>query len=324
MLLTARQTAFHDLLSAQDPQTLALQEKIDHITRAMRLIATTLAQAQELVNPQGLLFSTVDRLQAPNIASATQDASSAALQPIIDSLPNAHLYHRYLPATVTTFTPFIDVSSPPSSDQINSATKEWFTAAETRFRKALGQTLEAISDASALANFKRNMHSFFQSPNMSDEMRRLHDLVEEFCLARLESVYQSSLTHLVSATSDQWASALDHLSENQVEIDSAAFLFSDLPPPDSSAFDALDSALQKRLDGRSPLLDQCLTCFEVLCDHLRSDLSDWFGPDLLKGKDSEDKLRQGYGTALANALADMKTQFDALMNQGADSRLTSM
>lgn len=313
--MTQRQTALSELLSeharadAQDKATPSVQ-----IIEALKVITTTVHQASQLMQHDSLLLKTVEQLQVPNIANVETD--SASLEPIINRLPNAHLLLRYLPDTVTSFTPFIDTSAPPEPAAIDSAISAWFETARSRFQQALSKATVAVQDAASLAAFKRQIDTFLTTQNDVAHAASLLSLVEEVSLKHLETIYETSLDRLVRTIHTEWSSVLAQSSSSVLETNASANAFYDLPVPNVGAFDALNQALDKRLSGRSPLLDQCLSCVESLCEHFKADLSPWFESNLLHSEAARQTLIAGYKDSLQKSFETLSSHFKSFMEQG--------
>lgn len=317
-LLAQRQTALTDLLDEpQSTSTLPLDVQT-RVSEALSLIANTLDQAEQLMQPDSLLLATVDQLQTVTIASIHVQGQQepALLAPIIDKLPNAHLLLRYLPDTVTSFTPFINSLAPLSTEHIGTALSAWFTTAQDCFGKALTQGAAESHDAASLSAFKRSLDQFLSSHSHLGFAGSLQEYIQESLLVRLEVLYKVSLDRLVQTVHQEWTTDLDESAAHATEASGAAYLFHELSLPDAGAFDALDRTLQKRLNGRSPLLDKCLSRIEELCDHLHNDLSSWFGSDLLSSTSARQSLLSNYRQSLENSLQTLLHHFEAFMDSG--------
>lgn len=317
ILLAQRHAVLSDMLSELSSGTnLSLNARTERMTSVLDIITTTLLQATNLMQPSSALFETIDQLQAPHFPDVSKDhPASHILQSILHTLPNAHILLRYLPSSVTTFTPFIDTSAPPTSDRIESAVSVWFNKCRDLFQEGLSSTCANIHTAASLAQFKSGLDNFLDSRDSVSQKDALAESVQSTCLTQLQHIYTSAFAHLNQAIQEQWKPAIANAASDPAECNASTLLFAQLPIPSSTAaFDTFEATLANRLSGRSKYLDQCLSCIEVLCKSLAGELRVWFDAGVVRGTSGKARLLDEYRAMFQATVGDIVESFKALMD----------
>lgn len=317
ILLAQRHAVLSDvLLELSSGSTMSVKARTDRMTSALDIITTTLLQASHLMQPASALFETIDQLQAPHFSDVSKDhPASHILQSILHTLPNAHILLRYLPSSVTTFTPFIDTSAPPTPDHIQAAVSAWFDKCLALFQEGLSSTCANIHTAAALAQFKTELDSFLDSRDGVTQKSALAESVQETCLTQLQQIYASAFTHLNQAIQEQWRPAIANAAADPAECNASTLSFAHLPiPSTSTVFDTFEATLTNRLSGRSKYLDQCLSCIEILCKSLAGELRVWFEAGVVQGTSGRARLLDEYRSILRSTVDDLVESFRGLMD----------
>lgn len=193
---------------------------------------------------------------------------------ILDSLPSSQLLLQFLPASIVSYSPYIDIASAKaqlSSNVISTATAAWFDASLASLRSNIGAWFDCLDNIrsvwqvrSVLDHYKRRLNA--------NELSSLVAVVDEACANRARSVWSASLQGIVH-TAERAIEGATHsiLQNDEVAANSAPARFSSsqipLPSftqsgPKEDTFVAYKAALQRRIVMRDPLLDQIIIALE--------------------------------------------------------------
>lgn len=248
--------------------------------------------------------TTLSMVQAQASSSKTH---SDSLQPIIATLPNAHLFLRYLPEQILTFTPYIDIDSAESeasAEHVREKLANWFENALQVFETGVGRLFNAVTSASQLADARRTiLESIAKRVNHSDELLQersecIKGALDAALGLRYTDIYTKKLDNIAHKVPEALDAALRALETSPEDLHPNVFLFSaSLPFPTLSIFSGASSnaiavsslgkmttidpftlfkqAIEIRVLGRSPVLCNCLEQVETLALELKTDMLAW-------------------------------------------------
>lgn len=297
--------------------------------------------------------SSSDMVESPNTtlsivhaqAQPSNPASFTALPPILATLPNAHILLRYLPEQILTFTPFIDIDSNENmvTETITTATlKSWFTEAVQTFQVGLDQLFSELHAAAQLAIARDALKSLLSektqifSSDLTKQAAVLAEAVDQSCARRFVQIYSAKLEGLTRAVPQALDGALRALPGSPEDLDPVTFLYSaSIPFPASSVFrmpaGALSTlstmgktvtvdpfalfkqALSNRVEGRSPVLAECLRELESAAQDVRKDVLTW-----LNSSDDQ-RSRAGYLASTRDTLSVIEQSIRTTLESAEDS-----
>lgn len=292
LFLTRRLSALEEVLSDSQEDT------AKYLIQTISLLASTLAQAQTLFSDsQENLLAILDQLQANSAALPTPSQpfnpknalKPEDLPPILHTVPNMHHLLRYLPHSIISFTPYIDMRQTISSDSLDKEIEEWFKLASSKIIDSLKIKLQAIESASDLAILHRSIIAF---PSSSTQISTLQTRLTTTLESRLAAVIQLSLNALLEQFTSSLNTALH--SEHQAP---AEHLFGSLEPlgnkpaittaKEAEVLKAhqvpiarFRSVIRKRVDARPDVLDGLLSLMEAEMGRLVLEVKEWMGGDV--------------------------------------------
>lgn len=205
---------------------------------------------------------------------ATPPASAVR---VIQSLPSSQILLRYLPNSVTGFTPFIP---PAAAPQLKEKLGPWQASAVDVLRETVPawvQQLSAVSDVWSVRKSLREILSdeeAFESQIASALESEWGSRVQEIWTTKLDTIV-TSLSSKLTTTAAQVRSGQDSGLDNHCE----AFMFSDIHFPAVSAgtgstgTEHFLSSLKKRALFRTPLLDGIMALLEDAAQNIKLDLA---------------------------------------------------
>lgn len=301
------------------------------LLKLLRLIQQSASDPAESPN------TTLSMIQAQSSARTTNDS----LPPILATLPNAHLFLRYLPDQILSFTPYIDIESADShlsAQSIDDKLTEWFDSAIQIFESGISKLYESVSAAAQLANARTAIQDFLSkrsqtvSIDMSPQIDRLRNTVETALGKRFVAIYNKKLDNIGSIVPQALEGALRALPSSSEDLRPADFLFSSsLPFPSSTMFPGIASnltstalgktvtldpfavfkkAMQDRVSGRSPVLSECLHQLEIAAAEMQDDILSWLNgaPDHAAREAYLTAARRGLNTIEETLQTSLKTQ----------------
>jgi hypothetical protein len=230
--------------------------------------------------------------------SFSSTASPVTASKVLQGLPSAQILLRHLPTSITTFTPFITASPPPS---VSAKLADWTTTSTKLLAEAVPSwltALQSIQDVWAVRSALVNGlgEGEFQSQIQSALASEWADRVKGIWTTKLDSVVNTAQTKLEEVV----ATLQNDQNQAGMESDVDSFAFSDLAYPVipttalSGATTSLGpflASLKQRSSGRTPLLDGVLSSLEAASAALRKDAEGLVGE--LKGQ-----YQSGAGDAL--------------------------
>lgn len=342
------------------PEDKAVRDAVSRTIEALGMILVTHEHVKICFAPEGknvdplllkllrlLQQSASDPAESPNTTLSMVQAQSAAkmtsesLPPILASLPNAHLFLRYLPDQILSFTPYIDIESADShlsAQSIDDKLTEWFDSAIRTFESGISKLYESVSAAAQLANARTAIQDFLsrrpQTANidMSTQIPRLRNTMEQALGKRFVAIYNKKLDNVGNIVPQALEGALRALPSSSEDLRPVDFLFSSsLPFPSSSMFPGTASnlttttlgktvtldpfaifkkAMRDRVSGRSPVLSECLHQLEVAASEMQDDILSWLDgtPDDAAREAYSTAARRGLNTIEETLQASLKTQ----------------
>lgn len=274
--------------------------------------------------------TTLSMLQAQPAGSSKQSTDS--LQPILATLSNAHLFLRYLPEQILTFTPYIDIDSAESelsAENVQNKLDAWFESALHTFEAGVGRLVNALGSAAQLADARRIIRESVarrasdNSTTVTKHIASLNDALDTALGQRFVEIYSSKLENITKAVSGALNGALRALPSSAEDLQPDDFLFSaSLPFPSSSIFPTTSTtvssanklgraiaadpftlfkqAIQERISGRSPVLSECLQQLESTAAETKLDILAWLDDT----KDS--RAREAYTAAARQSLSSLE------------------
>lgn len=203
---------------------------------------------------------------------------------ILDSLPSSQLLLQFLPASIVSYSPYIDTVSARaqlSKAAISSTSAAWFDASLASLRSNITAWFAQLDSIRSVWE-ARSLLSEYQSRLTISEMARLTEAVNEACAERARSVWATSLAKIQRTAEDSVAFAVRSIEEgNDMALASSPVTFPSSPvplpsfthsTPKNNSFVSFQSALQHRITARDPLLDRTLISLEQAAHRIKKDL----------------------------------------------------
>ncbi|KAG8968609.1 hypothetical protein FRC03_006730 [Tulasnella sp. 419] len=257
---------------------------------------------------------------------------------ILSSLPSSTLLQRYLPASVQSYAPYIDITSRSahlSSDNVNSTTSTWLKTSLQSLQDHLSGWLGMLHNVKEVWSVWIGLHNWQDNKYVAAtwldafdtvELEETMDLIKKACVHRVQEVLKDKLIEIEGAVVKEVQKCVELLREGSDEstwdANPSAFQFS--PSYSSQKFDEKGlvallgastsiaeskQALRQRVENRTPLLHSTLTRLEQLAGELKDDLSSLEGPSgqtLADATDLSQKYRPEAETTALSVVACMK------------------
>ncbi|KAI6153907.1 hypothetical protein BKA82DRAFT_4095243 [Pisolithus tinctorius] len=205
-------------------------------------------------------------------------------QTIIAMLPSS-TYLSLLPPNIKSYKPFVDLSSSSSNlciETLEEKLGDWFTYSTANLRDAIQRALSSLQSVVGAWRVRLALKKWISRCGLNDdEQLVLSRLVDEAAGERIMSIWKSALVHAEGAFVEQ----LKVIRPEEVEeFPPLHSMYSPLPvlahpPPGSgpssfeASFQALRAHLTRRLQGRTPRLQEVLTLLEDTAVAVQRDLS---------------------------------------------------
>lgn len=216
-------------------------------------------------------------------------------QTIIAMLPSS-TYLSLLPPNIKSYKPFVDLSSSSSNlciEILEEKLGDWFTYSTANLRDAIQRALSSLQSVVGAWRVRLALKKWISQCGLNDdEQSILSRLVDEAAGERIMSIWKSALVYAEGAFVEQ----LKVIRPEEVEeFPPLHSMYSPLPvlahpPPGSgpssfeASFQALRAHLTRRLQGRTPRLQEVLTLLEDTAVAVQRDLS-W-----ISGKEEPNQL----------------------------------
>jgi hypothetical protein len=237
--------------------------------------------------------------------SFSSTASPVTASKVLQGLPSAQILLRHLPASITTFTPFITTSAPPA---VSSKLTEWRTISTKLLAEAVPSWLTALQSIQDVWAVRSNLvdglaEGEFQTQIQSALANEWADRAKGIWTTKLDSIVNTAQTKLEEVVK----SIQKGQAEEESDVDS--FAFSDLAYPTiptsalagaSTSLQPFLASLRQRSSGCTPLLNGVLGSLESAAAALRKDSEGLVG-------DLRGQYQSGVGEALrrlVNVLRD--------------------
>ncbi|SCV66971.1 BQ2448_5617 [Microbotryum intermedium] len=287
-------------------RTLDAASSIFGATSSPSSSSSLLAQLlQEIEQPTGLIKPT--NPANPN----NNEDQMPRLVPIIHTLPNHALLARHLPLSILEYTPTLPMSPshiPFDHSAAHSQVQSWLALETERVVQGVTSWIGHLrGGARTLAQIRSTLRSSLEAfSGLRDAQADVATLKVSLNAAletRFEEVYRQHMRSLVDRVEPALSSALEKLPTSLADLDTAEFLLeTPLPFPKTSyygilphmssrgsngvaslsahsfsdtPFEAFLDQVNKRVIGRSPLIDRALSELEAHARELRKDLQDW-------------------------------------------------
>lgn len=242
----------------------------------------------------------------PNVRSAAGPPTSATR--VLSTMPASQILLRYLPLSVTGFTPFIARSpAPVLADRL----APWEDQVAAVLRDAVPSWLAGLNAVADVWALRTSTSDLLPEDGMG---ARVRDALEAEWGARVQTIWTAKLDALVTGARDAVQAAADKIRSGAEVADNspAGYMFADVAFPSASALAGSSGAgfasflgnLKKRAAHRTPLLDGVLDGLEAAAADIAADLAG-LPPSL--GTDYGSKLGGALG-ALVHALNDVLSE----------------
>lgn len=239
----------------------------------------------------------------PRVPSGSGGPPASAAR-VLRILPSSQILLRYLPASVTGFTPFIAPSPAPS---LEDKLTPWHASAMAILRESVPAWLDNLSSVADVWAVRDSTFALLAEDGFQGEIRK--GLEAEWS-RRVQVLWTAKLDSLVisARTTIQDAAANIRAGKETADHDPEAYMFADIAFPTVSSvagggatFNTFLDTLKKRAAYRTPSIENVLSNLERSASDIKSDLLGL--PDDLY-EDYRSKLG-GALDALVNALRDV-------------------
>ncbi|GAA5954522.1 hypothetical protein JCM3765_004484 [Sporobolomyces pararoseus] len=329
MFLKARSQALSSLLAQPRASTskalpaIGAQSVKVKVEKVLDCILKTVEAVDAIFsNDNPLLLQYLKEIEHPGLTSSPSpsESSEPKLQPILTTLPNYSTLARHLPNSILSYNPFLSsTSSPLSKETISESLSTWVESSTALLLAGVNEWITSLIStdhpALSLSQLRDSINAQLASasPPCSLEAQTLQKKLIQVIESRLNQVYTFKLSQLVQNLEPSLRSHLSQLSSHQEhalqERDSAKFLFSVETPQHfgsissrstSSSSVTVDpfasylSKVGKRVDGRTPLVDEGLEVLEKSASQIRVDLKSWLSEETKLEGERERSLREKY------------------------------
>lgn len=316
---------FEVMVAGQDQKDHnGVKARAELVSSAVEIFVNTLDQLGEIFGepgsaplPKGLL-SLLDAIQHPPNSTTTPVSPSLAarkrrstlvngyfkpptqdstptweLPPVLSQLPNPHQIFRYLPASIVSFSPFLDTSEARNSvtapGGLRGVVDRWFDDGRSRLLAVLGPLLQDVASVEQLSALRTTLREVLAPTGSAADTFRLQlaDRVNADLEGRFLALHQAKLASLHTSTLTELASVLETL-----EVPPASpsdFLFSGVLPSLQTptglttssahtmdrAFGSFVAHLSVRVEGRFPPAERVVRTMEEEARKMKEDVLSW-------------------------------------------------
>lgn len=176
------------------------------------------------------LLHLLNALQEP--ASSSTPASNTDNHPlpsIFAALPNSHLFLRYLPHQILTFSPSLDETLSPSSklstEEVMHALGKWFEEAQSSITSGINKLFSSLTSAKQLASTRTALYDFLDEQAREDKSQAwtsqrnsLRRILEEALRARFTQIYRLRLQRVSHTVRESLQAGLRALTDSKEGI----------------------------------------------------------------------------------------------------------
>ncbi|ELU45926.1 hypothetical protein AG1IA_00040 [Rhizoctonia solani AG-1 IA] len=292
-----------------------VREVVKAFRAVISLVAGTMAATRAIYGVDGLFTQIIMDIQAevpsqniPTTVSQAQFPMSNIIQPstltsrnlttpqILYSLPSSSLLLRFLPPSITGYTPYVSTDA-EGSDETKTGNTEgelngWLTAALEALALPARNWLNKLDSVRGVWTVRGAVVKGIVALEGTKETKdRLLGAIEAAFIGRVLEVWETRLESIEIIVSNALRRAAS-LSEVSASVDAKSqdinpltFVYSsELPivrtePSGDSSFRLFESALKCRVNRRTPLLDLSLSEMEAAAQELRDELTITLGDD---------------------------------------------
>ncbi|CAE6517002.1 unnamed protein product [Rhizoctonia solani] len=291
-----------------------VREVIKTFKSVIRLVAGTVATTRAIYGADGLLPQIITDIQmdttSPNVSSITSQSQlpvSGTIPPsvsisrnlttaqILHSLPSSSLLLRFLPPSITQYTPY--VSTDPDGlgatkvEETQGELDGWLNTALEALATPARNWLSKLESVRAVWAIRAAVIKGTLSLEGAPETKtRLLGAIEAAFVGRVSEIWENRLENIEIGVSDALKGVialLEGVHEDIKDEDSnpLAFVYSsELPtvrtePSGDTSFRLFKSTLQRRANRRTALLDSVLSKMEASSQDLREELNVALGED---------------------------------------------
>ncbi|KEP54956.1 Vps51/Vps67 protein [Rhizoctonia solani 123E] len=286
----------------------AVREVIKIFRAVISLVGGTAATTQAIYGAHGLLPAIIMDIQTdmtssniPSFASHAQFPVSSSIQPVVStsrnlttpqilhSLPSSSLLLRFLPPSITGYTPYVSTDSDglgvTKAGETEGELDGWLSnaleALATPARNWLGK-LESVRAVwtvrAAVIKGTLSLEGALETKN------RLLGAVEAAFISRVSEIWESRLENIEAGVGDalmRITALLEGIHEDTKDEDANPLVFvysSELPilrtePGGDTSFRLFKNTLERRANRRTALLDSVLSEMEAASQEFREELN---------------------------------------------------
>lgn len=241
----------------------------------------------------------------PRVALGNGATPPVSAVRVIQSLPSSQILLRYLPSSVTGFTPFIP---PAAAPQLKEKLGPWQSSAVDVLRETVPAWVQQLSAVSDVWSVRRSLREILSDDEVFEA--QIASALESEWGSRVQEIWTTKLDTIVTSLSSKLTAAAAQVRSGQdsgLDNHCEAFMFSDIHFPAVSAgtggtgTEHFLSSLKKRALFRTPLLDGIMGLLEDAAQDIKLDLAGL--PSSLYG-DYREKLKSALH-ALVKVLDDV-------------------
>ncbi|CAE7226482.1 unnamed protein product [Rhizoctonia solani] len=291
-----------------------VREAVKTFRAVISLVGGTVAATQAIYGTDGLLAQIIMDIQTdaisrdnPSTASQSQSLIPSTIQPLVSvsrnlttpqilySLPSSSLLLRFLPPSITGYTPYVSTSS-DGSDAIKVEETEveldgWLNKALDALATPARNWLSKLESVRAVWAVRAAVVKGTLSLEGTPETKnRLLGAIETVFISRISELWDNRLETIEAGVSDalrRVTALLEDLNDDTKGEDAnpLAFVYSsELPmirtePGGDTSFRLFKNALQRRANRRTGLLDSILSEMEAASQELYEELNVALGED---------------------------------------------
>lgn len=298
---------------------------------------------------EGTLAHLLREVERPSLTSADnhQESTVYALPPILTTLPNYATLAKHLSTSLLLFSPSIpSPSSLSTAPTVDAQLSAWLDTEIDRVVTGVNKWISSFSSPSSpvtsastfgakpLSQLRTALLAILSSaaPSSASAADSLRNRLSRTIEHRLSEVYTTQLNSLVARVQPALSALLLALpaDSSAIDRDPAKFLFdSPLPFPSLSSsssafktaggsdpFEVFLGRVEKRVAGRSPLLDKGVEELEAAAKEVRVDLEGWLGASSdAEGVEDRERLRVEYFDAVRNTLEGIVEALEAVLGE---------
>lgn len=169
--------------------------------------------------------ATIHAISVNGVDTSFDAISQGHLPNILHVLPNAHLFLRYLPSTIISFTPFIDTSSAHntlSPETAQRSLNDWFQKSITSLNEGMSRLFSLLTTAEQVAASRSALLKYLATENRSSftsstrlaEVSTLQRALSGSLHARFTQIYTARLYQIEKMVPEALQAALRSLSDS--------------------------------------------------------------------------------------------------------------